>query len=162
MGHGSKKNPTTFAKRKSRAVIAKMLVKRRKEIRDNDKVEKNDISSTCFQNSISSDDTITDDVFATKSMSPINKPYEISGRRIVDIGYLFSNLKSIKHEDFGCSFFDVNTTNEKHLGLKSIFTYECNMCGQRGSFSSENSDDSNINNAAVCGSIAIGIGQSQF
>jgi hypothetical protein len=156
MGHGSKKNPTTFAKRKSRAVIAKMLVKRRKEIRDNDKVEKNNISSTCSQNSISSDDTITDDVFATKSMSPIiNKPSEISGRGIVDIGYLFSNLKSIKHEDFGCSLFDVNITNEKHLGLKSIFTYECNMCGQRGSFSSENSD------AAVCGSIAIGIGQSQ-
>jgi hypothetical protein len=32
MGHGSKKNPTTFAKRKSRTQIAKRLCKRRKEL----------------------------------------------------------------------------------------------------------------------------------
>jgi hypothetical protein len=87
----------------------------------------------------------------------------LTGRRIVDINHLFLTLKSIKHQGFDCSFYDVDIINEKRYGLKSYFSYKCTICGLEGTFSSEpDTDSSEINKSAVCGIIAMGAGFTQF
>jgi hypothetical protein len=53
--------------------------------------------------------------------------------------------------------------NEKHLGCKSIFKYKCNMCGIVGTFSTEKENiNIQVNEAAVCGTVAIGAGYTQL
>jgi hypothetical protein len=89
--------------------------------------------------------------------------FQLTGLRIVDINHLFLTLKSIKHQGFDCSFYDVDIINEKRYGLKSYFSYKCTICGLEGTFSSEpDTDSSEINKLAVCGIIAMGAGFTQF
>jgi hypothetical protein len=71
-------------------------------------------------------------------------------------------LKSIKHQGFDCSFYDVDIINEKRYGLKSYFSYKCTICGLEGTFSSEpDTDSSEINKSAIRGIIAMGAGFTQ-
>ncbi|KAF5300997.1 hypothetical protein FQR65_LT08980 [Abscondita terminalis] len=52
----------------------------------------------------------------------------ISDRRFVDIAYFIKSLKSLQHEGFGCSFFNMDIIAEKRLGFASVFTVKCLMC----------------------------------
>jgi hypothetical protein len=52
---------------------------------------------------------------------------------------------------------------KKYLGFKSIFKYKCNMCGIVGTFSTEKENiNIQVNEAAVCGTVAIGAGYTQL
>ncbi|KAF5302377.1 hypothetical protein FQA39_LY10416 [Lamprigera yunnana] len=51
----------------------------------------------------------------------------ISGRRKVDLEYFLNALKSLKHEGFGCSFFDLSVLSEKSEGLYSIISLRCSV-----------------------------------
>jgi hypothetical protein len=109
-------------------------------------------------------ENLDDDVFLQESAnSPNETKFQLTGRRIVDVNHLFLTLKSIKHQGFDCSFYDVDIINEKRYGLKSYFSYKCTICGLEGTFSSEpDTDSSEINKSAVCGIIAMGAGFTQF
>ncbi|KAK4883030.1 hypothetical protein RN001_006349 [Aquatica leii] len=75
----------------------------------------------------------------------------ISGRRIVNITHLFKTLKSLKHEGFGCSFYDMDIVKEKRKGLESIYTVKCIMCNKLDTISTEDHASHNmpINLSAV-------------
>lgn len=90
--------------------------------------------------------------------------FEISGRRIIDIAHFFSALKAVKHDGFGCSFFDMNLVSERRKGFMSIFTVKCAVCNKSETISTENSENPrmNINLSAVSAIVSIGAGYSQL
>ncbi|KAF2884783.1 hypothetical protein ILUMI_21390 [Ignelater luminosus] len=89
---------------------------------------------------------------------------EISCRRIVDITHLFESLKSLRHEEFGCSFFDIDIISEKRFGLRSVFNTKCKVCNIKETLSTERVDGEHvdINKAAVSGLFAVGGGYYQL
>ncbi|XP_031327666.1 uncharacterized protein LOC116182986 isoform X1 [Photinus pyralis] len=89
--------------------------------------------------------------------------FKTSGRRIVNISYLFSQLKSLKHEGFNCSFFDLNLVSEKIEGLHSVFSFKCEVCNIIQNIRTEDPDNNvNVNLMAAIGCISAGIGYSQL
>ncbi|KAF5288041.1 hypothetical protein FQA39_LY15537 [Lamprigera yunnana] len=87
---------------------------------------------------------------------------EITGLQIVDIKHLFQTYKSIKHEGYGCSFFDISIISEKRRGLKSIFTTKYEMYGLKSLFSTQKESAIDVNKAAGTGIISSAIGYTQF
>lgn len=95
---------------------------------------------------------------------------EISGRRIVDIGYFFKQLKEMEHESlFKCNYSHLNLLRERRKGLASRFLFECELCKKKFELSSDNPSNVmperervEINLAATSGMVACGIGYSQF
>ncbi|KAF5272895.1 hypothetical protein FQA39_LY07661 [Lamprigera yunnana] len=77
--------------------------------------------------------------------------FDFTGRRIVDIQYLFKSLQSLKHEGFNCTFSDVEITNEKRICFGSIFTSKCKMCNKVDLLSTEDSakEQLDVTTAAV-------------
>ncbi|KAF5282910.1 hypothetical protein FQA39_LY17446 [Lamprigera yunnana] len=63
--------------------------------------------------------------------------FDFTGRRIVDIQYLFKCLQSLKHEGFNSTFSNEEITNEKRIGFCSIFTSKCKMCNKVDTLSTE-------------------------
>lgn len=100
------------------------------------------------------------------SYSPIKnntEEIEISGRRIVNIFYLFEEIKKIdSHQPFDCGFKNMYMIGEKRLGFKSIFTFKCSMCKIKKSLATENNLFMPINTSAVVGAINSGFGYSQL
>lgn len=87
------------------------------------------------------------------------------GRRIVDIFYVFEQVRDIEHSGgFGCSFINMSFVSEKRQGFYSQFKFKCNMCVIIKFIQSEklNSKFIPINEGIVSGKIAIGIGHSQL
>ncbi|KAF5304957.1 hypothetical protein FQA39_LY09431 [Lamprigera yunnana] len=70
----------------------------------------------------------------------------ICGRRIIDLEYFLIALKSLKHEGFGCSFFNLSVLSEKSKGLHSIISFRCSVCN---TIETIRTGSSNINLAAV-------------
>jgi hypothetical protein len=93
---------------------------------------------------------------------PKHQDFGIQGRRVVDIQYFLTSLKNLKHDGFGCSFFDIEILSETRYGLKSIFVTKCKVCNVSNTVATEADSNVSINKAAVCGSLAVGIGYSQF
>lgn len=79
--------------------------------------------------------------------------FDFTGRRIVDIQYLFKSLQSFKHNGFDCTFCDVEIISEKRLGFRSIFTTKCKMCNKLDTVSTEDpsKDQLDVTTAAVSG-----------
>ncbi|KAF5273689.1 hypothetical protein FQA39_LY07379 [Lamprigera yunnana] len=79
--------------------------------------------------------------------------FDFTGRRIVDIQYLFKCLQSLKHEGFNCTFSDVEITNKKRNGFRSIFTSKCKMCNKVDTLSTEDptKEQLDVTTAAVSG-----------
>ncbi|KAF2885878.1 hypothetical protein ILUMI_20295, partial [Ignelater luminosus] len=105
------------------------------------------------------------DNFYDVEMERVNTNVEfcISGKRIVDIGFFLSALKSLKHEGFGCSFYDMVLINEKIEGLESIFYFKCVMCNRIECVRSAAPNTfSSPNMAAVIGCVSVGIGHTQL
>ncbi|XP_060855342.1 uncharacterized protein LOC132933068, partial [Metopolophium dirhodum] len=88
------------------------------------------------------------------------------GRRIVDIFYVFEQIKKCIHEGgFGCTFMDMEFVREIRFGLRSQFQFTCKMCKVNMKIESEKKVPETylpINLAAISGSISIGIGYSQL
>lgn len=157
MGNNSK---LSFSKkRKSRKQIMRNFWKKQRKGSKTEFPSKSSLAECSFQSIESSSDD--DEVFVIEKDTSQEQIYIPSGRRIVDIGHLFSELKNIKHDIYSCSFFNVDIVHEAHFGFKSVFKYKCSMCGVTGTFSTEKADN-NINEAAVCGTVAIGAGYSQL
>lgn len=89
----------------------------------------------------------------------------ISGRRFVDIAHLLKSLKSLQHEGFGCSFFNMDIISEKRLGFASVYTVKCSVCNKVDTVSTEKLEDEskmNVNLAAVSATVSIGAGYTQL
>ncbi|XP_031357002.1 uncharacterized protein LOC116180949 isoform X2 [Photinus pyralis] len=97
------------------------------------------------------EETLPDLEFEKHERDSENEGNDISGRRIVDIGHFLKALKSLKHDGFECSFFDMDVIREKRQGFASIFTVQCKMCNTTSSISTESDDNDkmNINLSAV-------------
>lgn len=68
-----------------------------------------------------------------------NKKYKCSGRRIVDIGYVFDQIKSCVHKGgCGCTFINMQLTGEINYGLRSVFTFICEVCNVCTKIESDN------------------------
>ncbi|KAK4872906.1 hypothetical protein RN001_014935 [Aquatica leii] len=77
----------------------------------------------------------------------VEKPqvsFNPTGRRIVDIQFLFQSLQSFKHNGFNCTFCDVEIIKEQRLGFRSIFTTKCKMCNQIDTLSTEDPTKSQL------------------
>lgn len=84
----------------------------------------------------------------------------LTGRKIVDIGHIFEQIKLINnHKSFNCSFTEMEFIEERRFGFYSKYVFKCKMCNIQHIISSENINDSYIpiNQATVNGSIAIGM-----
>ncbi|KAF5304464.1 hypothetical protein FQA39_LY09660 [Lamprigera yunnana] len=65
--------------------------------------------------------------FSTESLSDLeielieqknkNSSPKLVAAKIVNIAHFFSALKSLKHDEFGCSFFDIDIVSERHKGF---------------------------------------------
>lgn len=53
---------------------------------------------------------------------------KLTGRRIVDIKYLFSAISNTKHEHTDCTFSDLIFLKEQRKGFMSKYVFECKMC----------------------------------
>lgn len=165
MGLHTQKRLTTGAKRKSKKQLMKQIRKKIRIGSQRDNILDNQIvfTETNLARDDSFDSDISDEVFIEKENLNNIANFSPAGRRIVDINHLFTVLKEIRHDMFGCTFHNVEIIAEKHFGFKSVFTYKCNMCGITDTFSTENENKKcGINEAAVCGTVAIGAGHSQL
>lgn len=55
--------------------------------------------------------------------------FQIDGRRIVNISYLFRCIQEInKHEPFNCGFSEMQIIGENQDGLISRIKLQCKMC----------------------------------
>jgi len=92
--------------------------------------------------------------------------YENFGRRIVDMNYVFYQIKNSNHKGpFGCSFLNMTFISEKKHLLRSTFRFKCNVFNIIMFIESEKSKPETylpINEAAVSGSISAGIGFTQL
>jgi hypothetical protein len=60
---------------------------------------------------------------------------EMRGKRVINILYLFQEIKSIdNHKPFDCGFKNMLLIGERKLGLKSIFSSKCCMCNVRKNY----------------------------
>jgi len=65
----------------------------------------------------------------------------------------------------GCSFLDMTLINETQFGFRTVFKFICKMCNTTSYIESEKQKPDTympINQSAVSGTIAIGIGYSQL
>ncbi|KAG4074576.1 hypothetical protein HA402_004447 [Bradysia odoriphaga] len=84
-----------------------------------------------------------------------------SGRRIVDMDYVFMQMAQVT--DFACRQCEngkLNYTKEIRKGMQSLFIFECKNCGNSAKFDSCRTYDvdEDINTSAVLGIISIGLG----
>lgn len=89
-----------------------------------------------------------------------------SGRRIVDMQYVFNQIKNSVHKGpFDCTFLNMTFISEKLHGFRSTFKFKCDVCNCVMFINSEKLKPETylpINEAAVNGSIAAGIGFTQL
>ncbi|KAK4877525.1 hypothetical protein RN001_010031 [Aquatica leii] len=92
-----------------------------------------------------------------------NSSFSVTGRRIINISYFFSQLKLLQHKGYDCSFFDLNLISEKIEGLQSIFSFQCAVCNIIQTVKSDDPSEKHSSNLlAVLGALSTGIGYSQF
>lgn len=83
----------------------------------------------------------------------------LSGRRIVDVDYIFKQIQNSSHGGgLDCSFLNMSFVSEKRYGFFSKFNFQCKVCNIVKVISSEPSDKSYlpINKAVTNGTVAIG------
>jgi len=67
----------------------------------------------------------------------------LSGRRIVDVDYIFKQIQNSSHGGgLDCSFLNMSFVSEKRYGFFSKFKFQCKMCNIVTVISSEPSDKS--------------------
>lgn len=80
--------------------------------------------------------------------------------------HVFSQIKNSVHQgSFGCTFLNMTFISEKKHGFRSTFKFQCDVCNIVMSINSEKVKPETylpINDAAVNGSIAAGIGFTQL
>lgn len=95
----------------------------------------------------------------------LNDNTEPLGRRLVDIGYYFNEIKKIKHEAFDCTFSNLKFEQEIRHGFHSTFIFKCEVCGLKEKIFTENPQNSknlDVNIAYTTGVINTGQGFTQL
>ncbi|KAK4882306.1 hypothetical protein RN001_005625 [Aquatica leii] len=77
--------------------------------------------------------------------------FKITGRRIVDINFLLNQLQSLKHDGFGCTFFDMHVVSEKLESLHSLLLFKCSVCNLKQTITTGKSKELNL--AVVAGTL---------
>jgi hypothetical protein len=137
----STKRPTVSTRRKSKAQIMKNYWKRvrlgsqTKNLNNSVQTFEEDTDMSSLKYDLSGDEVFISEREEVEISQTNN--FAISGRRIVDINHLLSSLKKIRHDPYGCTFYNVDIIKERRCGLETIFTYKCNMCGIIDTFSTE-------------------------
>ncbi|KAK5649738.1 hypothetical protein RI129_000767 [Pyrocoelia pectoralis] len=103
--------------------------------------------------------------FMFVGMFQLLKPWELlSGRRIVDIGYLLQQYHTILQHSQKCTMGRMDFKREVRSGISSKLYFQCNTCDKK-EFIVTNSplttNKRSLNEIAVWGSMSIGIGHSQ-
>lgn len=87
---------------------------------------------------------------------------KISGRRIVDINYVFEQMQRMSTNTCKtCNEGKMVFEKEIKRGLLSVFTFQCTSCGKRKRLESShlrNNKGANVNQGAVTGIVSIGLG----
>ncbi|KAK4880023.1 hypothetical protein RN001_008169 [Aquatica leii] len=92
-----------------------------------------------------------------------NSSFSVTGRRIINISYFFSQLKSLQHKGYDCSFFDLNLISEKLEGLQSIFSFQCAVCNIIQTVKTDDPSEKHSSNLlVVLGALSTGIGYFPF
>lgn len=106
---------------------------------------------------------------AAQGSAPSPATHSLEGRRIVDIGHMFSSFQEVSvHKPFGCTLADMECVSEKRHGLRSSLTLVCRMCNKRSVIDTEPSSPRgapafvDVNTAAVSGITSIGCGFSNL
>lgn len=88
--------------------------------------------------------------------------YEIDGRRVIDVGYVFKKIANISHKPFDCTFSNLVLTGERKVGW--TFYYTCGVCRAKEMIESEDPNQltMNVNLEAVTGAVNSGQGYSQL
>lgn len=89
----------------------------------------------------------------------------LSGRRIVDISFLFKSISLIHHTPFDCSFQNLVFKHEIRKGFFSEFLFECSLCRKKEIIYSEppNANEKlSVNTAIVTAVLNTGQGYSQL
>ncbi|XP_022182694.1 uncharacterized protein LOC111042410 [Myzus persicae] len=94
----------------------------------------------------------------------LNLDKNCTGRRIVDIFYIFQQIKNDMHDGgFGCSFMNSELVKEIRNGYYCTWIFKCSMCLITTKIESERTGTYiQVNKATVTASIGIGIGYSQL
>lgn len=90
--------------------------------------------------------------------------FNIEGRRIVDIGYLFKEIGQINHQSYGCNFNNLLLVGERKTGFLSEFLFTCEKCHKNEVIESENPSSSlmDVNTATVTAVVNSGQGFGQL
>lgn len=94
--------------------------------------------------------------------------FQFGGKRIVDIDFLFEQLKAASNHStlFGCSIVDLIPLKEKRLGLHSRLFYKCKMCNtvlQCETTNRDNPDKSfDVNESLLIAASTTGCGFTQM
>ncbi|XP_045763690.1 uncharacterized protein LOC123866281 [Maniola jurtina] len=109
----------------------------------------NDLNIVCENDDDDCDEEISND--------------KLSGRRIVDIKYLFSSISNIKHQHTDCTFADLKFVKELRKGFTSQYVFRCKMCQKVETVHSEDPTSKlNTNTAIVEGILCSGNGYAQL
>lgn len=89
---------------------------------------------------------------------------ELSGRRIVDIGYLFKQIQSAGKHSEECHWEDMVLKHEIKSGLSSIFIFKCGVCEFETRVETDQKKRTalGINRDAVLGITSVGLGFSHM
>lgn len=85
-----------------------------------------------------------------------------SGRRLVDIMFLFDSIKNIDHHPFDCTFKNLIFIKEIRNGFFSEFVFKCNFCNKREVITNEDRDSVTLNSSIVAGIVNTGQGYTQL
>lgn len=85
-----------------------------------------------------------------------------SGRRLVDIMFLFDAIKNIDHHPFDCTFKNLTLIKENKNGFFSEFFFVCNFCNKQEIITNENRDSMPVNSAMVAAIVNTGQGYTQL
>lgn len=119
------------------------------------------ILSFNFRNSTPTSTTTTESLIVEKENINEIKVPELTGRRMIDVKYLFEQLSSIDHSPFNCTFKDFKFISENRQGFCSSFKFDCKMCGAKVVLKSDRSGGE-INQHAVHGIVTSGNGFAQL
>ncbi|CAG4975032.1 unnamed protein product [Parnassius apollo] len=73
-----------------------------------------------YSTNLSSTSLSDNELIVTEEQENDNKTPSLEGNRLVDIGYLFSQLATMSHHPFDCNFTSMNFMKEKRIDRKDI------------------------------------------
>lgn len=88
----------------------------------------NQLMQPCNQSSDSDSDINLPVEINSKDNSKVNTILE--GNRIINIAYLFEQIKNISHHPFQCNFQHLEFVKEQRTGFYSQFYFKCRLCNK--------------------------------